>query len=480
VLNEDEIRVRFAPSPTGYLHIGGARTALFNWLFARKNNGVFVLRIEDTDEARSTEEMVASITDSLEWLGLNWDEGPGVGGDYGPYCQSERKGIYAEHAEKLIEEGKAYHCYCTAEELEERKSASLAVGQAPKYDGRCRELSSAQKSIYEKEGRAASVRFRVPEREKVVVQDLVHGQKELEGAGIGDFVIMRSDGSASFHLANVVDDTLMKISHSIRGEDLLASAFRQLLLYEAFGYKKPQYAHLPMILAPDRSKLSKRHGAISVTAYRDMGYLPEAMLNYLALLGWSPPDEKEIMSIDELKEKFSIERISKSNAIFDVAKFTYINGIKIRELEAAELRKRIEPYIEQDLELSSDKMDKAVLLLQDSIERLSEFREKAKIFTKLPDYSDDVINAAKKSPNARDVLEAFARAIKRQDDLSKEGIVGMFRELSKETGQRGKVLYTPVRLALTGEEHGPELVGVIEILGKEESRLRALRLAQRI
>ncbi|MCD6384482.1 glutamate--tRNA ligase, partial [Candidatus Sumerlaeota bacterium] len=319
------IRVRFAPSPTGYLHIGSARTALFNWLFARHYNGVFVLRIEDTDIERLHEDALSSIYDGLRWLGLDWDEGPEVGGPYGPYRQSERLEIYQEYAQRLLREGNAYYCYCLPEELEEQKRQMLARGEAPRYSGRCRYLTSAQRRQLENEGRRPAIRFRMPETD-IEVNDIIRGRTVFKAETQGDFVILRRDNRPTYHLANVVDDTLMHISYVIRGEDLYPSTPRHIALYRALGLHPPEFAHLPMILAPDRSKLSKRYGAVSVSWYREQGFIPEAIVNYLALLGWSPPDEQEIKSVEELIKEFSLDRVAKAGAIFDLQKLRYVNA----------------------------------------------------------------------------------------------------------------------------------------------------------
>jgi nondiscriminating glutamyl-tRNA synthetase len=472
----DKVRVRFAPAPTGYLHIGGARTALFNWLFARKHGGTFILRIEDTDESRTTEEMFESIIESLQWLGLTWDEGPLVGGAYGPYRQSQRTAFYREHAERLLRESKAYYCYCTPEELEARKTEALAKGEAPKYDGRCRTLTASQREAFERAGRKPSVRFRVPERD-VVVEDLVRGTTTFPAETIGDFVLLRSDGTTSFHLANVVDDALMKVSHAIRGEDLYPNTPRHLLLYEAFGYTPPRFAHLSMILAPDRSKLSKRHGAVSAIEYRAMGYLAEALVNYLALLGWSPPDEQEIMDVAKLVESFSLERVSKSGAIFDVAKLNYINALKIRTLPLEQIVEETRRFFPAEKMPSSETLRGIVLLFRDNVERLAEFPEKARAILSPPEYSAETIALAHANPASRQMLEIFSEEIASQAELSKSSLTALMRALSQKTGLRGKDLYTPIRLALMGEQHGPELVGIIAVLGKHECSRRARALA---
>src|SRR2546423_1391919 len=338
------VRCRFAPAPSGQLHVGGARTALFNWLFARHNQGVFVLRVEDTDPTRVTEESIDLLKDALRWLGLDWDEGPDVGGPHGPYRQTERREFYREVAGDLLQRGHAYHCYCTPEELEERRKAALARGFTPGYDGRCRRLSDEERRAFEAEGRPSAVRFAMPGRD-VTVRDLVRGDAHFPASDLKDFVIMRSDHTPTYLLAAAVDDHRMEMTHVIRGEDLLASTPRQMMILEALGATAPRYAHLPLIVGADRQPLSKRHGAVAVEWFRERGYLPEAMFNYLALLGWSPGEE-EILPKDELVRRFDIENVQHHAAAFDPQKLEWMNGHFIRELTDDELAARVLPFLE--------------------------------------------------------------------------------------------------------------------------------------
>ena len=323
---EKEMRLRFAPSPTGPFHIGGARSALFNWLLARKHGGKLVLRIEDTDLERSSKESEENIKAALRWLGMDWDEGPEVGGPYGPYYQTQRLDIYRQYTEQLLASGQAYHCYCTEEELETERQALLAKGETPRYGGRCRNLSEEEKAALEAAGRKPVVRFRVPEGQDIVFQDMVRETVRFESAGVGDFVIVKSDGIPVYNYAVVIDDMLMKITHVIRAEEHLSNTPRQWLLYKALGFEAPQFGHISLILGKDRSKMSKRHGATSVEQYRQLGYLPEAIVNFLALLGWAPPGEEELFTSQELIEKFSMDRVAKNPAVFDVDKLNYINA----------------------------------------------------------------------------------------------------------------------------------------------------------
>jgi len=321
----EEVRVRFAPSPTGYLHVGGARTALYNWLFARHQGGIFILRIEDTDLERSTAESAGAILDAMEWLGMEWDEGP--------YRQAERMHLYREHAQRLLEEGKAYYCTCLPEELEERRRAALAAGQSLKYDGRCRASGHPE----------GALRFRLPEAGITVVEDLIHGPVQFDNSGLDDFIIARSDGYPTYNFAAVVDDAAMGITHVIRGDDHLSNTPRQILLYQALGYPLPEFAHIPMILGPDRTRLSKRHGATSISAYREMGYLPEAMVNYLVRLGWSHGDQ-EIFTLEEMIRYFSLEKVGKTPAIFDPQKLEWVNAHYIKTLASSYLVDQMRPF----------------------------------------------------------------------------------------------------------------------------------------
>ncbi|MBC7074377.1 glutamate--tRNA ligase, partial [Candidatus Parcubacteria bacterium] len=329
LISPGKIRVRFAPSPTGYLHIGGVRTALFNFLFAKKNQGVFILRIEDTDKERSKKEYEENIMESLRWLGIEWDEGPDKGGPFGPYRQSERGEFYKKYLQKLLNEGKAYYCFCTKEELEAERQYLLSLGQAPRYSGKCRNLPKEVVEKNLKEKKESVIRLKV-EPQKVVFFDLIRGKIEVEAELLGDFVIAKSLTEPLYNFACVVDDYEMKITHVIRGEEHISNTPKQILIQKALGFPQPQYAHLPLILAPDRSKLSKRHGAVSVWEYKKMGYLPEALLNFLAFLGWNPGTNREIYSLSALIKDFSLERIQKSGAVFNQKKLDFLNGFYIR------------------------------------------------------------------------------------------------------------------------------------------------------
>jgi len=326
------VRVRFAPSPTGYPHVGNIRTALFTWLFARHYGGSFIIRIEDTDVSRKVKGAVEAILDGLRWLGLDWDEGPEVGGNYGPYFQSQRLDIYSKLAQRLIAQGDAYYCYCSPQRLAEMRSEQIKRKQPPGYDRRCRDLSPEEQTRKQAEGITPVVRFKMPLTGQTRFTDIIRGEVTFENSTLDDFVLLKSDGYPTYHLANVIDDHLMEISHVLRAEEWLSSAPRHLLLYQALGFEPPQFAHLPMLLGPDRTKLSKRHGAVSIVEYRDQGYLTEAMVNFLALLGWSLDDKTEILSRDELIRNFSLERVSRTAAIFNQDKLNWMNGFYIRKL----------------------------------------------------------------------------------------------------------------------------------------------------
>ncbi|MCD5401359.1 glutamate--tRNA ligase, partial [candidate division NPL-UPA2 bacterium] len=380
-----QVRVRFAPSPTGYLHIGGARTALFNYLFARHEGGSFVLRIEDTDQARSTKEAVGNILDSLRWLGLDWDEGPDKGGDLGPYYQMQRLELYKNYANELLKKERAYFCYCSPEELAERKKEALRKGRPPRYEGRCWNLSSAERAEKEQVVREKTIRFRTPDEGVTEVQDLIRGKVRFENALLDDFVIVKSNGTPTFIFANVVDDHLMKITHVIRGDEHLSNTPRQILLYEALDFSLPFFGHLSMILGSDRKKLSKRTGAVSLNWYRQRGYLPQALVNYLSLLGWGTFESQELFSSrEEIIRKFSLKAVSKNPAIFDIQKLDWINGQYIKELEVEELTHLVKPYLKEKNLLRGDEdeewLKKIVALEKERLKTLSQITEYAGFF----------------------------------------------------------------------------------------------------
>jgi len=464
------VRVRFAPSPTGALHIGGARTALFNWLFARNQKGKFILRIEDTDRTRSTLEAEKAIFEGLEWLGLDWDEGPRVGGPFGPYYQVERKEIYEKFAKQLLEEGKAYFCFCTPEELEKKRKEAEARKEAPRYDGHCRKLSEAEIKKKLESGLPKVIRFLLPPVGETKVEDLIRGKVVFKNELLDDFVILKSDGFPTYNFACVVDDHLMEITHVIRGDDHLSNTPRQILLYQAFGWQLPKFAHIPMILGKDRTRLSKRHGATSVIAYRDQGYLPEAVINYIAKLGWGYKDQ-EIFSREELIEKFSLEGVNKNPAIFDLEKLNWLNGQYLRKILPERLVDLCEPllveaYGTHDL----DYLRKVVLVFHDRLVLIPEIVSLSNYFFE-DEFSYDPKGVEKyfKSENTKKILETLAQHLKKVEPFTRENIEPIFKSLAEEMKVKlGEVIH-PCRLALTGRTESPPMYDVIEILGKEKT-----------
>ncbi|HEY7992852.1 MAG TPA: glutamate--tRNA ligase [Candidatus Eremiobacteraceae bacterium] len=467
------VRVRFAPAPTGSLHVGGARTALFNYLFARGRSGTLVLRSEDTDLTRSSIESERVIEDDLHWLGLDWDEGVDRGGPYGPYRQTERRDRYGLAAARLLETEAAYPCYCTPEELEADRSAAEARGQAPKYSGRCRDLTQAQRSALESEGRKPAIRFRMPERD-VYVEDLVRGSVHFPAGSIGDFVIVKSDGNAAYNFAAVIDDSEMAITHVIRGDEHLPNTPRQVSLYEALELPLPLFAHVSMILAPDHQKLSKRHGATALSEYREQGFLAPALVNYLALLGWSPGDDRELFTLDELTRAFSIERVSKSPAVFDHAKLRWFNAHYLRALPL-EGRADLfvawaarDPRIARSPELSDQRWRKRLAAaIGDHVEILSDVAPAVEELLRDDVTLGDTAREALKEGSARSLLSDLADVARHSNADGFEGATSRegLSELGRRHGVKGKALFQPIRLAVTGTEHGIELPLLLPLLG---------------
>jgi nondiscriminating glutamyl-tRNA synthetase len=479
----EKIRVRFAPSPTGPLHIGGARTALFNWLFARKNNGVMVLRSEDTDLERSSAESERNIVRDLKWLGIDWDEGLEVGGPYAPYRQTERLDLYRQFTECLLAEGKAYYCFCSEEEVEEERQRQLSRGETPHYHGKCRNLSREEQERCLKEGRQAVVRFRVPEGEKVVVEDVVRGWVEFDSDGVGDFVLVKSDGLPTYNYACVIDDYLMKITHVIRGEEHLSNTPRQVLLYQAFGWQPPKFAHISLILAEDRSKMSKRKGDTAVEQYREKGYLPEAVVNFLALLGWSPEGEEEVFFLEELVKQFDLNRVSRAPAVFDMDKLKWLNGHYIKNSSLERITELAVPYLQEagylTGELTPEQWNWVKMVV-------ASVREYPTCLAEIIDYVDvffnDEIEFEKEElkeilqqEQVPRVVEALYEALDQTPELTPETAKKVLRDICKGLKLGGKKVYMPLRIALTGSNHGPELYELIAILGKERVASRINR-----
>ncbi|PRQ24892.1 putative glutamate--tRNA ligase [Rosa chinensis] len=472
----DQVRVRFAPSPTGNLHVGGARTALFNYLFARSNGGKFVLRIEDTDLERSTKESEEAVLRDLSWLGLDWDEGPGVDGDYGPYRQSERNSLYKQYAEKLLESGYVYRCFCSSEELEKMKEIAKLKQLPPVYSGKWASATNEEVQVELEKGTPYTYRFRVPKEGSLKINDLIRGQVSWNLDTLGDFVIMRSNGQPVYNFCVTVDDATMAISHVIRAEEHLPNTLRQALIYKALGFPMPSFAHVSLILAPDRSKLSKRHGATSVGQFREMGYLPQAMVNYLALLGWGDGTENEFFTLEQLVEKFSIGRVNKSGAIFDNTKLRWMNGQHLRALPSEELKKRIgEQWKSSGILTESEGsfVEDAVELLKDGIDLVPD-ADKA-----LSDLLAYPLHTTLTSPEAKPLLEdnlsefsaSFIAAYDNGELLAalEEGHAGWknwVKSFGKSLKRKGKSLFMPLRVLLTGKFHGPDMGVSVLLLHK--------------
>lgn len=473
-------RVRFAPSPTGYLHLGNARTALFNYLFSRHENATFILRIEDTDLERSKKGYEEMLIEDLKWMGIGWDEGPDVGGPHGPYRQSERLEIYMKYVDKLLKSGDAYYCYCTEEELEKEREKAIAEGRPYRYSGKCRNLTPEERAFYEGKGIKPVVRFKVPDK-TVVFEDIIRGHVEIDTKEFGDFVIVRQDGMPVYNFVVVIDDALMGITHVIRGEDHLSNTPKQIVIYEALGFAIPQFAHLPIILGEDRTKLSKRHGAVSVRALKDDGFISEAVFNYLSLLGWHPKEEKEILSKEEIIKQFKIEDVNKSPAIFDRTKLRWMNGVYIREiLDLDDLTKRATAFFEGfGYKADYEFYKKVMSAIRDSIETLMEIKERAKVFfvDEFP-YTEEIVNEVKSDENVYKVVEIFYNKIKNLSAITKEDFKNITKEIQKEYGYKGRALFHPIRIALTGEPSGVGLDLLVEVIGIERVKFRLERFLE--
>lgn len=474
---EKKLKVRFAPSPTGPFHIGGARSALFNWLVARHADGTFLVRIEDTDLKRSTKESEENIKDSLKWLGMNWDEGIDVGGPHGPYRQTERLDLYKKEVQRLLDEGKAYYCYCSAEELEKSRKAQLDAGKTPIYDEHCRHLTEEEKAKYEAEGRKPVVRLKVRKDGVFAFDDMVRGHVEFQAAGVGDFIIMKSDGIPVYNFAVVIDDAFMEVTHVIRAEEHLSNTPRQLAIYEALGYKPPKFGHISLILGEDHKKMSKRHGATSVTEYRNMGYLPEAVVNYLALLGWTPKGEQEIFTEEELIKQFSMKRVSSNDAVFDINKLNWINFQYMKKLDADQLYALIFPflvkagYVEESVtEEKKDWLNKVIWFMKDHIYFAGQAAEELKFFFEdMPKITDENVLAIMKAETSGQLLRAFIEDLKALPSFDQDAIKKCFNACMKAQGIKGKAAYEPTRIALTGVTQGPGMFEMMELFGREKT-----------
>ena len=478
-----QVKVRFAPSPTGDLHVGNIRTALFDWAYARHTGGTFLFRIEDTDTTRVTDEYIQAAIDTLKWLGLNWDEGPEVGGDNGPYLQSQRLDIYAEWAQKFLDQKDAYHCYCSAEELEAVREAQRAANVAPGYNGHCRDLTADQIAAYKADGRQPVVRMRMPDG-GTVFNDLIRGEVAFDHKFVPDFVLVRGDGSPLYTLAVAVDDVLMKVTHVLRGEDLLSSTPRQIRVYQAMGLKiedYPVFAHLPFVMGQDNAKLSKRNGEVSIAWYRDKGFLPDAICNYLALLGWSPGDDRENVTMKELTELFTVEKVHSSPARFDMKKLEAINGDKIRALTIDEFLNWALPFLTKAGVITGSVEEIALVkqalpLIQERIIMLSEVPAMLK-FLFVKEFAVEADSVSKITDDAsKQVLKRSLAELEPLTTWSHESIEAALRSsLIEDMGLKPRIAFGAVRIATTGSTISPPLFESMELLGKDASlaRIRA-------
>ena len=478
--SQREVRTRFAPSPTGDLHVGNIRTALFDWAYARHTGGKLIFRIEDTDRERVTDEYINRAIETLQWLGLNWDEGPQVGGPYGPYLQSQRLEIYTHWAKTFVANGDAYNCYCSTEELEKRREKQRELNQAPGYDGKCRSLSADEISEFEKEGRKPVIRMRMPDGETRFT-DLIRGEVTFEHKYVPDFVLMRADGSPLYTLAVAVDDVLMKVTHVLRGEDLLSSTPRQIRVYQAMGVAPedfPLFAHLPFVMGQDNAKLSKRNGEVSIAWYREQGFLPEAICNYLALLGWSPGDDVENITMEELVQLFTVERVNSSPARFDMKKLEAINGDKIRALTIDDFLSRALPFLMKDGVIQGSDEEIAIVksalpIIQERIARMNEVTAMLKFL-----FVEDIIFDAesetkvKEEPSQHVISQALS-ALENVNDWKHDVIEAALRAvLIEKLGLKPRLAFGPVRIAVTGSHISPPLFESMELLGRARSLAR--------
>ena len=482
------VRTRFAPSPTGFPHVGNIRTALFAWLFARNNNGKFIVRIEDTDVARKVEGAEGVILGGLRWMGLDWDEGPEVGGEYGPYFQSQRLESYRAATERLVEQGNAYYCYCSPERLGEMRAEQGRRKQPPGYDRLCRNLSREERAEKEAGGITPVVRFKTPLEGKTGYSDVIWGDVSFENSTIDDFVLLKSDGYPTYHLANVVDDRAMAITHVIRAEEWISSTPRHILLYQALGFELPQFAHLPMILGPDRAKLSKRHGAVAITEYAEQGYLPEAMVNFLALLGWSLDDKTEIMSLSEIMKNFSLERVSRTAAVFNQEKLNWMNGVYIRNLSVEDCVQQSLPFLEKGLPaevkrpLDTGYIRQFMPLIQERARTLAEMAELCDFFFSSELEYDATLLIGKKM-DRESTTRALAESQQRLEELENfdhDSLEALLRPLAEELGLKAGQLFGALRVAVTGRTAAPPLFQTMVVLGKEQCLKRIAAALDRL
>ena len=471
-----EVRVRYAPSPTGHLHIGNARTALFNYLFARHAGGKMILRIEDTDQKRNVLNGVESQMKYLEWLGIDWDEGPGRDGDYGPYYQMERLAIYEKYVNELMSKGLAYKCYMTSEELEAEREAQIARGEAPRYSGAHRNLTVEEREAFEAEGRKPSIRIRVPEGVTYKWTDVVKGDVSFESKDFGDWVIVKQDGIPTYNFAVVVDDHLMKISHVLRGDDHIANTPKQMMVYDALGWDYPEFGHMTLIYNDQHKKLSKRDESIIqfIEQYADLGYLPAALFNFISLLGWSPVGEEEIFSKEEFIEMFDAKRLSKSPAVFDQQKLSWINSVYMKKATLDEVVALSLPFLQEAGRLpeavsieEADWATNLIALYKEQMTHGAEIVALTDLFFKDEIEYDEEANAVLSGETVPAVLAEFKQQLEALEDFTPEAIKAATKATQKATGQKGKNLFMPIRVATTGQTHGPELPNAISLIGKE-------------
>ena len=482
------VRVRFAPSPTGFVHIGSLRTALYNFLYARKMQGNYVLRVEDTDRTRLVEGAVEGMLSAMNWAGVNHDEGVMLSddnkvvqnGDCGPYIQSERLDIYKEHIKTLIDKGDAYYCFCSRSRLDRIREQQKNEGLDPKYDGHCRELS--QEEIQDKldKGEDYVIRMKLPENKSITFNDIVRGKVSIHTSDMDDQVLIKADGFPTYHFAVVVDDHMMDITHVIRGEEWLTSTPKHVLLYQMFGWKAPTFVHLPNILNADRKKLSKRQGDVAVEDFRNKGYLPEALVNYIALVGWSPEDNKEIFSMPELIEAFSLERVSKSGGVFDTAKLNWVNSHYIKEADTQRLVDLASKFVlkeklmsEQEVKANNEWLLLAMDTVKDRLDYLAQFPEEIKSFlnSAMPELEDEA-KEFMKLEHMMELADELEAKITAADTITPDFVSAMFKEIQKEKGIKGKNLFMGTRVIITGQNHGPDIPMVLSLLGKEKALSR--------
>lgn len=465
----NEVRVRYAPSPTGFLHIGGLRTALYNYLFARHHGGKFILRIEDTDQSRYVEGAVQDFIQMFEWAGIAYDEGPNKDGGYGPYYQSQRLAIYKQYAEQLLQAGHAYRCFCSPERLEQMRKFQERSKLPPKYDRLCLRLTPEQIQKNLDQGMPYTIRMHVPDNTMIRFRDHIREEVEFNTDNLDDQVLMKSDGYPTYHLANVIDDHLMKISHVIRGEEWVSSTPKHILLYQYFGWETPEFAHLPLLLNADRTKMSKRQGDVEARAYPPKGYLREALINFIALLGWNPGDEREVFTIEELIREFSLERIHKAGAIFNIEKLNWLNAQHIRRKSDEEIYLLLKPHIENSEYINFPKLYflEVISLMKERINFVSEILTFSFYFFRDPDTFDPAGIRKRWTPEARTYLVALAERLKDITPFTHDRIENVYRQYAEEQGVKGADLIHPTRLAITGVTLGPGLFEMMQVLGKE-------------